>query len=394
MGQLTQTTNEVQQILDTVVTNPMTAQGDLIIGGANGTPTRLPKGSTAGQVLVSNGSTLDWGTPGGGGGGGGGGSSSGGGGGNEPSASSLPKVSTSPRPSMTPLPTSTVKPTLKPVATPGTTVTPKPSATPVTTGQSSDDGQTVKNYDDNGNLVSTTTTETKTLENGATFTSVKTVFTDGSSIEKTKTDYTNGDVLVTQVDLNVMTGYVNSFTLFVPVEGHIEYTFEKQEDIYYEREVYRGLGGNKIAITQAHISGGSVRYFTIPGTVSVIGNDFVVTEIGNYAFSSMSIMGSMALNDSIVFVGDGAFQNNKNMSSFTTGKGLKRIGTKACYGNKKLKTITILSKKLSYIGNNAFSKINKKATFYISGNKKRFKKTVKLIKQSGGLPKKVRFKRK
>ena len=71
MGQLTQTTNEVQQILDTVVTNPMTAQGDLIIGGANGTPTRLPKGSTAGQVLVSNGSTLEWGTPGGGGGGGG-----------------------------------------------------------------------------------------------------------------------------------------------------------------------------------------------------------------------------------------------------------------------------------------------------------------------------------
>ena len=32
-------------ILDSVLTNPMTAAGDMIYGGASGTPTRLPKGT-------------------------------------------------------------------------------------------------------------------------------------------------------------------------------------------------------------------------------------------------------------------------------------------------------------------------------------------------------------
>ena len=54
------------------MTNPMTAQGDIIIAGAGGTPTRLAKG-TAGQVLTMNsgGTAPEWQTPSGGGGGGG-----------------------------------------------------------------------------------------------------------------------------------------------------------------------------------------------------------------------------------------------------------------------------------------------------------------------------------
>ena len=52
------------------MSNPMTAQGDIIVGGASGTPTRLAKGS-AGQVLAMNrGATgLEWTNAGGGGGG-------------------------------------------------------------------------------------------------------------------------------------------------------------------------------------------------------------------------------------------------------------------------------------------------------------------------------------
>ena len=38
------------------MTNPMSAQGDIIVGGSCGTPTRLAKGSS-GQVLTSNGTT-------------------------------------------------------------------------------------------------------------------------------------------------------------------------------------------------------------------------------------------------------------------------------------------------------------------------------------------------
>ena len=51
------------------MSNPMTTQGDVIYGGASGTPTRLAKG-TAGQVLTMNsGATApEWKTPSGGGG--------------------------------------------------------------------------------------------------------------------------------------------------------------------------------------------------------------------------------------------------------------------------------------------------------------------------------------
>ena len=41
------------------MSNPMTTQGDIIIGGASGTPTRLAKG-TSGQTLKSDGSSLQW----------------------------------------------------------------------------------------------------------------------------------------------------------------------------------------------------------------------------------------------------------------------------------------------------------------------------------------------
>lgn len=66
MGQLTQTTAQVQEFLDNVALNPMTAVGDLIVGGSNGNPVRLAKG-TAGQVLMMNNSAsaIEWGTPGG-----------------------------------------------------------------------------------------------------------------------------------------------------------------------------------------------------------------------------------------------------------------------------------------------------------------------------------------
>ena len=68
MGQLTQTTAQVQEFLNNVAVNPMTSVGDLIVGGSNGNPLRLAKG-TAGQVLSMNnsGTAIEWSTPGSGG---------------------------------------------------------------------------------------------------------------------------------------------------------------------------------------------------------------------------------------------------------------------------------------------------------------------------------------
>lgn len=58
------TTSAVQTQINTKMTNPMTTGGDIIYGGASGTPTRLANGSS-GQVLTSNGTTSapSWQTP-------------------------------------------------------------------------------------------------------------------------------------------------------------------------------------------------------------------------------------------------------------------------------------------------------------------------------------------
>ena len=47
---------------DTGFTNPMTTAGDVIVGGVDGVPTRLAKG-TDGQVLTMVAGAVAWATP-------------------------------------------------------------------------------------------------------------------------------------------------------------------------------------------------------------------------------------------------------------------------------------------------------------------------------------------
>ncbi len=69
LGYVSGVTSAIQTQINAKMTNPMTTGGDVIYGGASGTPTRLANG-TAGQVLTSAGGTSapTWETPGGGGG--------------------------------------------------------------------------------------------------------------------------------------------------------------------------------------------------------------------------------------------------------------------------------------------------------------------------------------
>ena len=67
LGYVNGVTSAIQTQINTKMTNPMTTGGDVIYGGASGTPTRLANGS-AGQVLTSAGGTSapTWQTPAGG----------------------------------------------------------------------------------------------------------------------------------------------------------------------------------------------------------------------------------------------------------------------------------------------------------------------------------------
>lgn len=89
-------------------------------------------------------------------------------------------------------------------------------------------------------------------------------------------------------------------------------------------------------------------------------------------------------------IGVGAFKNNKNLTSVVIGKNVKKIGKKAFFGCKKLKSIIIKTKKLKKksIGANAFKGIYKKAKFKVP--KKKLKLYKKLIKKAKA-PKKCKI---
>ena len=107
-------------------------------------------------------------------------------------------------------------------------------------------------------------------------------------------------------------------------------------------------------VTKAALSGGTVEYVkpvnkkkstvSIPSTIKVDGVTYKVTSIAN-----------------------NAFKNNKKIKKLTIGKNVSRIGTKAFYGCKKLKTIAIKTTKLKTknIGSKAFNGIASKATIKV-----------------------------
>ncbi len=72
----------------------------------------------------------------------------------------------------------------------------------------------------------------------------------------------------------------------------------------------------------------------------------------------------------VTAVGAGAFKNYKEIRKATIGKYVKTISPKAFFGCKKLKTITIKSKKLTKVGKKAIAGIHKKAVIKVPAAKR------------------------
>ena len=92
---------------------------------------------------------------------------------------------------------------------------------------------------------------------------------------------------------------------------------------------------------------------------------------------------------SLANVGKYDFKDCTRLESITLGKNLKSIGDSAFNNNRKLKSVSIKSTKLSKVGKSAFSKIHSKAKFTVP--KSKLKKYKKLIKSNGKAPKNVKF---
>ncbi|MBO4864400.1 MAG: leucine-rich repeat protein [Eubacterium sp.] len=88
-----------------------------------------------------------------------------------------------------------------------------------------------------------------------------------------------------------------------------------------------------------------------------------------------------------------AFKNNKKLTKVIIGKNVKKIGKKAFYGCKNLKTVIIKTTKLTKkkVGTDAFKKIHKKAK--VSVPKKKYKSYKKILKARGIKGKKQKIKK-
>ena len=112
----------------------------------------------------------------------------------------------------------------------------------------------------------------------------------------------------------------------------------------------------------------NAKTITIPATIKVKGVTYKVTKIA-----------------------DNSFRNNKKITEITIGKNIVSIGKNAFYGCKKLKTITIRSKKLTSktVSKNAFKGLTRITTIKVPKNKLTAYK--KLLKKKG-LSSKVKVK--
>ena len=130
---------------------------------------------------------------------------------------------------------------------------------------------------------------------------------------------------------------------------------------------YRILSDSAVAFTG--VTAKNPTSAAIPDTVSIGNKKYSVTQIA-----------------------PNAFKNKKKLKKVTIGKNVAKIGSKAFYGCKNLKTIIIKGKKLKSVGSGAIKGINKKAV--IKAPKAKLKAYRKIFKKKTGFKKTMKIKKK
>ena len=208
----------------------------------------------------------------------------------------------------------------------------------------------------------------------ATVSKISTKYYNGKSIKPSVTVTYNGKKLAKDKDYTVSySSNKNIGTAKVKIAGKGDYTgsVTKSFQITVKKGASYKVGGYKYKITNAKTSGKgtvavtgssaskkSLKKISIADTVKIGGKKFKVTEIGKSAFSGYS-----------------------KVTSATIGANATKIGEKAFYNCKKLKSINIKTKSLKSVGKNAFKNIHKNATIKVPKNK--LKSYQKLLKSKG-----------
>lgn len=194
----------------------------------------------------------------------------------------------------------------------------------------------------------------------------------GKAIEPSLAITYNGSSLKAGVDYEVSyKDNTNIGTATVTIKGKDNYTGEisRTFEITVKKNAAYAVGGYKYKIMNAKTDGkGEValtgvankkgKSIKVADTVTIGGRKFLITSIGNNAFSGCS-----------------------KATSATVGKNVTKIGSKAFYNCKNLKKITIKSTKLKSVGAKAFKGIHKKATIKVP--KSKLKAYQKVLRKKG-----------
>lgn len=122
------------------------------------------------------------------------------------------------------------------------------------------------------------------------------------------------------------------------------------------KNTYKVLNkGSTVAFTGTKSTAKSI---SVPATITYNGVRYNVTEVSK-----------------------NAFKNNKKLVTVKLGSNITKIGASAFYGCKRLKNITVSSRKLKSVGKKAFSGIHSKARVKVPSSKKKAYK--KLLKGKG-----------
>lgn len=125
----------------------------------------------------------------------------------------------------------------------------------------------------------------------------------------------------------------------------------------------------------------TVKRIIIPEQITLEGRTFDVTEIDSQAFRNLTSLESVTVLGKIQEIPKNAFRYCKKLTTVSFGKEIEIIGEKAFYNIDGLKKVKIASKKLSSVGEKAFSHTGKKIRIFLP--KSKMKAYQKLLEKTG-----------
>ena len=128
---------------------------------------------------------------------------------------------------------------------------------------------------------------------------------------------------------------------------------------------------------------------SVVSTVKIGGITYNVSAINGNAFFGYTYLKKVVVGNGVKTIGLNVFYGCKSLTTVIIGNGVTSIGNKVFYGCSKLSSISILSSKITYMGQYSFSRISTKPVVTVPRSKLTRYKV--LLKRSG-MPTKAVYK--